>query len=192
MHASRPVFRKAVRLIPWLGTSDFLGRWLVFVFFIQREFSRSNPWNIWWSSCIVQKLHMCDAWNVPMWKRPPGWFWEDAITRGHFVIWRCGKQRLKRIYNVCRRDCFECGTFFFFVVCMLMFLQAGATKYFDAHLYQGIPVPLVTLAWCDSDTPPIWLCFNVLFFTSREFRVVFKSSIFVVSLSLRLKKWRTS
>lgn len=75
----------------------------------------------------------------------------------------------------------------FFVVCMLMFLQAGA-----AHLYQGIPVPLVTLAWCDSDTPTILLCFNVLFFTSREFRVVFKGSKFVVSLSLRLKKWRTS
>ena len=104
---------------------------MVFVIFEPEEFSRSNPWNIWWSSCIVRKLHMCDAWNVPMWKRPPGWFWEDAITRGHFVIWRCGKQRLKRIYM-----CVDVIVFLFYALCMLMFLQAGATKHVDANLYK--------------------------------------------------------
>ena len=101
-----------------MTTKWFFGRWWCLCFWT-REFSRSNPWNIWWSSCIVQKLHMCDAWNVPMWKRPPGWFWEDAITRGHFVIWRCGKQRLKRIYI-----CVKMWLFWMWYVCFFCCMHA--------------------------------------------------------------------
>ena len=102
------------------------------------ELSRSNPWNIWWSSWIVQKLHMCDAWNVPMWKRCPN----GKTQLQEATQWlKMYKTRDLNVYRyVCRYDFAMCYFEHRLLYACLCFLQAGGTKYIDAlNIYPVYP-----------------------------------------------------